>query len=69
MLTSHYYFRNHKDVAYKQFSPFYRLSIFLKNKRFFSKPLLAIGVLVLKILEYFFAALGYLMGQIKNQYA
>jgi hypothetical protein len=46
--------------ASKQMSLFYRFSIFLKNKRFYSKPLLALGVIILKLLEYFSAGLGYL---------
>lgn len=48
------------EYANKQTNILYRFSIFLKNKRFYSKPLLAVGVIVLKILEYFSAGLGYL---------
>ena len=50
--------------ANKQMGIFYRSSIFLKNKRFYSKPLLAVGVIVLKILEYFSAGLGFLVTEV-----
>ncbi|MEM0007922.1 MAG: hypothetical protein QXR89_06635 [Candidatus Bathyarchaeia archaeon] len=50
------------EYASKQMSALHRFSIFLKNKRFSSKPLLALGVVVLKILEYFSAELGCLAG-------
>lgn len=67
MLTSHLYIKRHKDLACKQFSPIYRLSIFLKDKRFYSKPLLALGVLFLKFLEYFSGGLGYLAGRFSRK--
>jgi len=50
--------------ASKQISILHRLSIFLKNKRFYSKPPLALGVLILKFLEYFSVSLGFLANTI-----
>ncbi|MEM5867309.1 MAG: glycosyltransferase family 2 protein [Candidatus Aenigmatarchaeota archaeon] len=55
------------EYASKQMSIYYRFSILLKNKRFYSKPLLALGVIVLKILEYFSAGLGYLASRGENE--
>jgi len=52
--------------ASKQVSIFYRFSIFLKNKRFYSKLVLAVGVIVLKILEYLSAGLGYLVSKVRK---
>jgi glycosyltransferase involved in cell wall biosynthesis len=54
------------ERAHRQMSIFYRFSIFLKNKRFYFKPLLALGVIVLKLLEYFSAGLGYLASNVKK---
>ena len=54
------------EHAHKQMSIFYRFSIFLKNRRFYFKPLLAFGVIILKILEYFSAGLGYLAGKARK---
>jgi len=54
------------EHAHKQTSIFYRFSIFLKNKRFYFKPLLALGVILLKILEYFSAGLGNLASSVKK---
>ncbi|MBS7658897.1 MAG: glycosyltransferase family A protein [Candidatus Bathyarchaeia archaeon] len=52
------------EYANKQMNIFYRFLIFLKNKRFYSKPLLAVGVVVLKILEYFSAGIGFLVSKV-----
>ncbi len=54
------------EYANKQVSIFKRFSIFFKNKRFYSNLLLATGVIVLKLLEYFSAGLGYLANEVKN---
>ncbi|MDW8034272.1 MAG: glycosyltransferase family A protein, partial [Nitrososphaerota archaeon] len=54
------------EYASKQMNILYRFSIFFKNKRFYSKPCLAIGVIILKILEYFSAGLGCLISEIKE---
>ena len=53
-------YRARYSISNKQLSPIYRFSLFLKNRRFYSKPSLAIGVLILKILEYSSAGLGLL---------
>ena len=55
------YARKYKSYAVKQYSLSYRYLIFLKNKKFYSKPLLAIGVLILKTLEFLSAGFGYIM--------
>ena len=54
------------EHAHKQMSIFYRFSIFLTNKRFYFKPLFALGVIVLKILEFFSAGLGYLSSNVRK---
>ena len=61
--TAYEYKEKFNQYASKQISIFYRFSIFLRNKRFYSKPLLALGVLILKLLEYFAAGLGYVAGK------
>jgi len=53
------YLKRYKKYWKKQGSLFYRLSLFLKDRRFYSKPLLAIAVLTLKTMEYISAGLGY----------
>jgi glycosyltransferase involved in cell wall biosynthesis len=52
------YRREYCDHASKQLNVPYRLLLFLKSRRFYSKPTLAIGVLILKILEYCSIKLG-----------
>ncbi len=61
--TAHKYKEKFNQYASKQISIFYRFSIFLRNKRFYSKPSLALGVLILKLLEYSVAGLGYVAGK------
>ena len=61
--TAYEYKEKFNQYASKQISIFYRFSIFLRNKRFYSKPSLALGVLILKLLEYFAAGLGYMAGK------
>jgi len=51
----------------KQISVFYRFKLFLKNKRFYSQPLLAFGVIILKLLECVSAELGFLMSRWENE--
>jgi len=63
--TAFIYKKKFSESASKQISPFYRFSIFLKNSRFYSKPLLALGVILLKLLEYFSAGLGYLTNRVR----
>jgi len=55
------YLRKYKEYWKKQMNPFYRVSIFLKNRRFYSKPSHAIIVLTLKFLEFISAGFGYLV--------
>ena len=61
--TAYKYKEKFNQYASKQISIFYRFSIFLRNKRFYSRPSLALGVLILKLLEYFAAGLGYVAGK------
>ena len=46
------YKQRYHNYALKQISPFYRLKIFLGKRRFYSRPTLALGIIVLKSLEY-----------------
>jgi len=57
------YKERYYDYASKQLNIVYRLLIFLKNKKFYSNPLLALGVIVLKFLEYFSVRLGVLISK------
>ncbi|MEM2500941.1 MAG: glycosyltransferase family A protein [Candidatus Bathyarchaeia archaeon] len=65
--TAPKYKREFSEYADSQMNIFRRLSIFLKNRRFFSNPLLALGVLVLKALEFSSAGLGVLKGIVEEQ--
>lgn len=49
------------DYLKAQVSPMYRLKLFFTNKKFWSTPHLALGVITLKTLEYFASALGYFL--------
>ena len=60
------YKKRHSGYASKQLSAIYRISIFLRNKRFYSEPLLAIGTIILKFLEYCLIALGSLESRLEN---
>ena len=55
------YKARYPEQGSRQTSLPYRLSLFLKNRRFWSKPSLALGVLLLKTLEYLTAGLGYII--------
>jgi len=57
------YKKRYREYGGKQMSLYWRFGLFLKNRRFYSKPLLALGVLVLKSLEYFSSGLGYYVGR------
>ena len=61
------YKEKYGGYALKQLNALHRLSIFLKNRKFFSKPLLMLGVIILKLLEFFSTGLGYLAGKMKNE--
>ncbi len=55
-----------KEVWEGQISVLWRYRIFLRNKRFYSKPLLAIWVLFLKTLEFSAGGLWFLISKISN---
>jgi len=61
--TAWRYVERYKKYGSKQISPFMRISLFFKNRYFYSKPLLAFGVFVLKFLESISAGLGYIIGK------
>lgn len=65
--TAQKYKQKYKEYGKKQISLFYRFGIFLKNRRFYSKPLLSFGVLVLKGLEFFVTGLGYLSVKMRDK--
>lgn len=58
------YVKRYEQYGAKQISPLRRFRLFLRDKRFYSEPLLALGVLALKSLEYASAGLGYLVGKV-----
>ena len=64
--TARKYVERYKRYGSKQTDPLGRFGLFLKNRRFYSKPLLALGVLILKSLEYVAAIIGYLLGKVEN---
>jgi glycosyltransferase involved in cell wall biosynthesis len=64
--TAHEYKIKYNQYTFQQMSIIHRFSIFLNDKRFFSKPLTAIGVLILKCFEYFAVGLGYIVGRKKT---
>lgn len=55
-----------KKVSSEQISVLWRYMIFLKNTRFYKKPLLAMGVLVLKTCEFWAGTFGVLFSKIKK---
>jgi len=61
--TAWKYKSRYRRYATKQMNLFFRIRLFLNNRRFFSKPLLALAVLLLKSLEYFSVMLGSLTGK------
>lgn len=52
-----------KDVINLQINPLYRYKLFLLNKKFWQRPSLALGVLMLKSLEYLFSLIGYILSR------
>jgi glycosyltransferase involved in cell wall biosynthesis len=64
--TGWLYFRRYSSYAARQTGLLNRLRIFLKDRRFYSKPDLAFGVLALKSLEYAAAGLGFLVAKIRG---
>ena len=61
--TAKIYKAKYGEYGSKQMSLFYRFGLFFKNKRFWSMPHLAFGVIVLKGLEYLAAGFGYIAGR------
>jgi len=59
--TAWNYKKRYVNYARKQVSPANRFRLFFRNRRFYCKPSLAFGVVVLKSLEYLFTGLGYLI--------
>ena len=53
------YREKYKEYCKKQTSIFYRSMLFLRNKNFYKKPLLGLGIVILKSLEYFSVILGF----------
>jgi glycosyltransferase involved in cell wall biosynthesis len=64
--TASTYRDKYKWSSKKQISLLYRFSLFFKNKKMYSKPLLALGMVTLKLLEYFSAGLGYLASKVRK---
>jgi glycosyltransferase involved in cell wall biosynthesis len=64
--TASTYRDKYKWSSKKQISLLYRFSLFFKNKKMYSKPLLALGIVTLKLLEYFSAGLGYLASKVRK---
>ena len=65
--TAWKYVKRYEQYGSRQISPLRRLRLFLRDKRFYSEPLLALGVLTLKGLECTSAGVGYLVGGIRNE--
>jgi glycosyltransferase involved in cell wall biosynthesis len=61
--TAKNYRTKYKEYGNKQISLFYRFGLFFKSRRFWSKPHLAIGIIVLKGLEYLVVGIGYIDGE------
>ena len=55
------YISKYRRYARKQVSPLHRFTLFIKRKKFWQNPTLAIGITMLKTLEYIATRLGYLV--------
>jgi glycosyltransferase involved in cell wall biosynthesis len=64
-ITASDYSKIYSDYCQEQLSVFSRLSIFFKNRRFYSNPSLTFGVIALKFSEFIFMSLGSLSHAIK----
>lgn len=64
--TAWRYVSKYKEYGSKQISMFHRFGLFFRNRRFYSRPLLALGVIILKSLEYASAGFGYLDGRMRE---
>jgi len=60
--TAKIYKQRYSEYADKHINILYRVKLFLLNRRFWSKPHLAFGTIVLKGLEYAALVLGYISG-------
>ncbi len=65
--TAWKYIDKYKYYGIKQINPFDRFKIFFTKKKFYMKPNLAIGLIILKMLEYIAAGLGYIVGKSKEK--
>lgn len=65
--TAQKYRHKYTEYGKRQMSMVYRFRLFFKSKRFYSKPLLAIGIVVLKSLEYCSAGFAYFVTKIINE--
>ncbi len=65
--TARAYKAKYREYGNKQISILYRFKLFLKERKFWSRLHLAVGVIVLKELEYLAAAFGYVGGFRKNE--
>jgi len=66
--TAWKYLEKYKDYGLKQINPLGRFKIFFTRKEFYMRPHLAIGLIILKMLEYVSAGFGYIIGKLeKNQ--
>ncbi len=64
--TAWKYVKKYKEYGSRQISPLRRFGLFFRNKKFYSKPLLALGVIILKSLEYLVAGMGYIVGKLER---
>jgi glycosyltransferase involved in cell wall biosynthesis len=59
------YKQRYHNYALKQIAPSYRLKIFLGKRRFYSRPTPALGIIILKSLEYISAGLDYFSEKVR----
>jgi len=64
--TAWKYVKRYEQYGSRQISPLRRFGLFLEDKGFYSKPLLALSVLMLKGLEYMAAGVGYIIGKVED---
>jgi glycosyltransferase involved in cell wall biosynthesis len=57
------YKKTHSDTSFQQTNVINRFLIFIKKRKFYSKPCLAAGVIILKLLEYIMACIGNVLGR------
>jgi len=64
--TAWKYLKRYEQYGSRQMNIIYRFGLFFRNKRFYSNPLLALGVITLKSLEYVSAGTGYIVGRVRE---